>query len=110
MEENLPFEIIAHAGDAMDNIMSAMDCISGSNFCEARKLLTVAEESIVKAHKIQTQLIQNDIRDGSNTKVSIILVHAQDHLMNAILARNYTVKLLKICEQLNGRIDECRQK
>ncbi|MDU4935752.1 MAG: PTS lactose/cellobiose transporter subunit IIA [Peptostreptococcaceae bacterium] len=36
-----------------------------------------------KAHRYQTELIQNEAQ-GNKTEMSVILVHAQDHIMNAM--------------------------
>ena len=47
----------------------------------ARKLMEQSREALNEAHKIQTRLIGDDQGVGK-TKVSLVLVHAQDHLMN----------------------------
>lgn len=45
-----------------------------------------SESACLQAHKIQTALISQDEGCGK-IKVNLILVHAQDHLMNAILCQ-----------------------
>ena len=39
-----------------------------------------------EAHLVQTKLIEGDAGEGK-MKVSLVLVHAQDHLMTSMLAR-----------------------
>ncbi|CZR99076.1 Lichenan-specific phosphotransferase enzyme IIA component [Clostridioides difficile] len=46
-------------------------------------MLKESKEVINKAHRYQTELIQNEA-SGNKTEMSVILVHAQDHLMNAM--------------------------
>lgn len=59
-----------------------------------------SESACLQAHKIQTALISQDEGCGK-IKVNLILIHAQDHLMNAILcrdlARNYFIKKRTPC-------------
>ncbi|MCF0239466.1 MAG: DNA polymerase II large subunit, partial [Streptococcus gallolyticus] len=40
-----------------------------------------------KAHKIQTELLQGEMQ-GNPCEFSLLLVHSQDHLMNAMLAKD----------------------
>ncbi len=58
-----------------------------------------SELACLQAHKIQTALISQDEGCGK-IEVNLILVHAQDHLMNAILcdlAGNYFIKKRAPC-------------
>lgn len=60
-----------------------------------------SESACLQAHKIQTALISQDEGCGK-IKVNLILVHAQDHLMNAMLCRdlasgNYFIKKRTPC-------------
>ncbi len=51
-----------------------------------------SESACLQAHKIQTALISQDEGCGK-IKVNLILIHAQDHLMNAILCQDLARKL-----------------
>ncbi|MOA67136.1 Lichenan-specific phosphotransferase enzyme IIA component [compost metagenome] len=46
-------------------------------------MLAEARVSSRTAHKIQTSLLQQEA-SGNKYEVSVLLIHAQDHLMNAI--------------------------
>ncbi|ETJ35662.1 Lichenan-specific phosphotransferase enzyme iia component, partial [human gut metagenome] len=50
---------------------------------EARKLIEKADKELAESHKVQTSLIQNEAA-GKKTEVSLLLVHAQDHLMTSM--------------------------
>ncbi|PLO51611.1 PTS lactose/cellobiose transporter subunit IIA, partial [Klebsiella pneumoniae] len=47
------------------------------------------------AHLVQTQLIEADEGEGK-TKMTLVMVHAQDHLMTSILAKELIAELIAI--------------
>ena len=51
------------------------------------------------AHRVQTQLIESDEGEGK-MKVSLVLVHAQDHLMTSMLARELVAELIELHEKV----------
>lgn len=84
-EYEIAFEIILHAGNAKNNALAAMREARTGDFAKAQKLLTDAEMELRESHKTQTGLLQEEAQ-GKRTKLSLILVHAQDHLSTAIFA------------------------
>mgnify|MGYP003483022878 FL=1 len=54
---------------------------------------------MLRAHDIQTQLICKEA-DGEEIKIGILMVHAQDHLMCSILARELVEELIKIYKKI----------
>ena len=91
------FEIIAFAGDAMSLIMQALDELADNKFDEANQRIQEAKLEINKAHQVQTDLLMKGFKEDSvQEPVSLIMVHAQDHLMNAMLAIQLVEKLIKI--------------
>lgn len=57
---------------------------------EAKAKLKAADKAQLTAHNLQTELLQKEA-SGDHTPVDVFLVHAQDHLMCAMLA----VELIK---------------
>ncbi|WP_242622108.1 PTS lactose/cellobiose transporter subunit IIA [Olsenella sp. Marseille-P4559] len=57
---------------------------------EAKARLEAADKAQLTAHNLQTELLQKEA-SGDHTPVDVFLVHAQDHLMCAMLA----VELIK---------------
>lgn len=53
------------------------------DFDKAKELLAEAKSSSQKAHKIQTMFIQEEAA-GNKLEINVLLIHAQDHLMNAL--------------------------
>lgn len=91
------FEIIGFAGDAMSLIMQALDELADNKFDEANQRIQEAKLEINKAHQVQTDLLMKGFKEDSvQEPVSLIMVHAQDHLMNAMLAIQLVEKLIKI--------------
>ena len=64
------------------------------NIEEARKLLKESKAEVNKAHIRQIELIQQEAC-ANKTDVSLVLIHAQDHLMNTI---NYQMLADKIID------------
>lgn len=51
------------------------------------KSFKTAAEELSKAHHYQTELIQNEA-GGEKTEMTLLMVHAQDHLMNAMTVKD----------------------
>lgn len=81
--ETVTMQLIVNSGDARSKAMEAIICAKTGNFTEAAGRLEEANKSLAKAHEFQTDLIQEEA-EGKVEKVSILMAHAQDHLMNAI--------------------------
>lgn len=93
--EMIVFEIISNGGNAKGLVYEAIAMSEEKNFEEAEKLLKEADEYLVKAHQIQTDLIQAEAR-GEHKKVSVLFVHAQDHLMSAMEVRTLAENIIKL--------------
>ncbi|MGL5977645.1 MAG: PTS lactose/cellobiose transporter subunit IIA [Erysipelotrichaceae bacterium] len=85
--------IIMYAGDARSNIIQALQASRKDQKLEARALMEEAANSLLEAHKIQTLLLQAEMR-GEDTSISLLLIHSQDHLMNALLAKDMAEEIL----------------
>ena len=66
---------------------------------EADDLLRQATESANAAHAVQTRLIEADQGEGK-IPVTLVLVHAQDHLMTSMLARELVAELIELHEKV----------
>lgn len=66
---------------------------------EARKKLQDAAEELSKAHHYQTELIQNEA-GGEKTEMTLLMVHAQDHLMNAMTVKDLAAEIIELYEKI----------
>jgi PTS system cellobiose-specific IIA component len=91
--ENAVMTIIVNAGEARSMCMSALRYARGGDIDRANTLLAEADNFFKAAHRLQTQLIEEDEGSGK-IPVTLILVHAQDHLMTALLAREMVSEMV----------------
>jgi cellobiose PTS system EIIA component len=87
MTEEIIFAIILHAGNARAEAYEALRAAQAGDFAAAADSLARAEAEVGDAHRVQADLIQKEAR-GEKTEVSLLMVHAQDHLMTAISEKN----------------------
>lgn len=84
MNENelvsVAMQIILHAGDARVEINKALKAAKKFDFNTAKSCMTGAEQCVLKAHKAQTEIIQNEA-SGKVYPYSLLFAHAQDTLM-----------------------------
>ncbi len=95
----ISFNIIAHAGDAKGLAFEAIREAKAGNIESAREKLVESKDTMVKAHRFQTELIQNEA-SGNKTEMSVILVHAQDHLMNAMTFQQLAEEFIDLYERI----------
>jgi PTS system cellobiose-specific IIA component len=69
------------------------------DFASARAMMDQSRLALNEAHLVQTKLIEGDQGEGK-MKVSLVLVHAQDHLMTSMLARELVTELIDLHEKI----------
>ncbi len=87
--------IIVNAGSARSMSMEAISEAKKNNFVEARQKIEEAGKELGKAHRIQTDLIQAEAR-GEKQEATLLMIHAQDHLMNAMTVKDLAEELLEV--------------
>lgn len=87
--------IIINAGQSRSLSYEALRHAKQGNFTEAEGLMKEAQEFANQAHLVQTQLIEADEGEGK-TKMTLIMVHAQDHLMTSMLAKELVAELIEL--------------
>ncbi|MEN2766867.1 PTS lactose/cellobiose transporter subunit IIA [Ornithinibacillus xuwenensis] len=95
----LSFTIILHAGNARSSAMEAISYAKDYNFSAAREKIKEAEEAFVEAHHVQTDLLQLEA-SGKKHEVTVILVHAQDHLMTALTVKDLANEMITMYERM----------
>lgn len=96
----ISFEIIADAGDARRFAAKAWTTALDGEFEQARSLLEDSRAAFEKAHRKQTDLLFSEM-NGSNKKVSILLLHSQDQLMNAQTVLELVKDMIDMLEKQN---------
>lgn len=97
----LSFTIILHAGNARSYAMEAIGLAKGYDFKAAREKIEAANNEFVEAHQFQTKLIQAEA-SGQKNDVTVILVHAQDHLMTAMTVKDLAIEMIDMYERMKA--------
>lgn len=99
--EQIIFEIISNGGTAKGLAYEAIAASETGAFEKVYELLKAADDYLVKAHQIQTNIIQDEAA-GNNHEVSVLFVHAQDHLMTAMEVRSLADNLILMNKRLHA--------
>lgn len=97
--EKVAFQIISAAGDALSTMLSALKKAREGDFLKAEELMKESNVFLSKAHKAQTDMIVEEAR-GNKAEYSLLMVHAQDHIMNAILAQSLIGEMLHLYKKI----------
>lgn len=90
-------QIILHAGDARLHCTNALKHLESDAIEEAQAEMKLANQEIIKAHKLQTNAISSETK-GEEAIYSVLFAHAQDTLMTVYSELNITKRLLRIFE------------
>ena len=93
--ETAAMELVGNAGESRSLSFEALNLAKEGKFDEAKNKINEAKEKMLKAHSIQTSLICKEA-DGKDLKIGLLMVHAQDHLMTAILARELIEEIIEL--------------
>ncbi|WP_295891618.1 PTS lactose/cellobiose transporter subunit IIA [uncultured Vibrio sp.] len=94
-QELVVMEIICNAGEARSLCYEALRLSREQDFEGAENALVNAKECLNKAHLTQTQLIEQDQGEGK-VAMTLVMVHAQDHLMTTILAQEMATEMVAL--------------
>lgn len=98
-DEEQVMALLIHAGQARSDAMEAIAAARQKEWSLSEQLMKCAEEACRQAHKIQTALIGQDEGCGK-ISMNLILVHAQDHLMTAMLCQDLAKEIIKLRQEL----------
>lgn len=98
-EEQIVMGLILNGGDARSKAIKAIQLANKGNFEEALEEIKQCNVSLNKAHSLQTSIIQAEAR-GEKTQLSLLMIHGQDHLMNAITVRDLAVEMIELYKQI----------
>lgn len=93
--EEVSFQIILHGGNARNLAMEAIRHAKVREFEAANQKIQEANEEMSKAHQFQTDLIQGEAR-GEKIEIRLLLIHAQDHLMNAMTVVDLAEEVIEL--------------
>ncbi|GAA3888608.1 MULTISPECIES: PTS lactose/cellobiose transporter subunit IIA [Gibbsiella] len=98
-DESTIMELLIHAGQARSDAMEAIAASRCHEWPRAEALMASSEAACREAHRIQTILIGQDEGCGK-INVNLILVHAQDHLMTAMLCQDLAKEIIALRKEM----------
>lgn len=103
--ESIILNLITNSGEAKSLAMEAIAFSKVKSFEQAHEALEKAAKCLSLAHKSQTALIQAEA-GGQQTELSMLLIHAQDHLMNAITTNDLAGEMVALYEMIFNKLGE----
>lgn len=97
--EEVVMGLIINSGQARSLAYAALKQAKQGDFIAARTMMDQSRLALNEAHLVQTKLIEGDQGEGK-MKLSLVLVHAQDHLMTSMLARELVTELIDLHEKI----------
>lgn len=91
--------LIMNAGNTKGEAIAALAAAKENHFSEAESRMKAANDALVEAHNTQTSLLTAEA-SGNNSEVTLLMVHSQDHLMNAISYLGLTQELIDVYKRL----------
>ena len=97
--EEYLLEIIVNSGEAKSLAYEAIQMAKEGDMEAADLKIKEAEKIQVEAHKAQTELLCGEA-SGEKTPFSVLLIHAQDHLMNSITFVDLAKEMVELYRRL----------
>lgn len=94
--------LIIYGGNAKSLSMEAIYAAKNGQFDVAIEKLKEADESLVQAHQSQTSLLTKEA-SGDNIELTLLMVHGQDHLMNAITFKDLATEVIDVYRKMDGQ-------
>jgi len=96
--DQIVMELVVSGGNARSKAMEAIKAAKKGDFETAKEKIKEANEALNKAHNFQTGLIQKEA-GGEGVEISLLMIHAQDHLMNAMTVRDLAKEMVCMYEK-----------
>ncbi|GLB32916.1 PTS cellobiose transporter subunit IIA [Lacrimispora amygdalina] len=93
--EMIVMKLVVNGGNARSTAIEALRAAKAGDFKKADELMEEADTILKEAHEIQTEMIQNEL-NGNKVEVGLLMVHAQDHLMNAMTVMDLCKEMIDI--------------
>lgn len=100
-QELMIMELVVNAGEGRSFAMEALKAARTGDFEKAGELVKKSEQSIQNAHKSQIDIISKEAA-GQPFPMSLLMVHAQDHVMNAMTVLDMAKEMIQMYKMMKG--------
>lgn len=100
-EQNLEviMGLIINGGNAKSSVFEAINAAKAGDFEKADEKLKESDGFLTEAHNVQTGMLTEEAK-GNHAKVSLLTVHSQDHIMNAITFRDLAGEIVDLYKKM----------
>ena len=98
MDEMQIMNLVVNSGNARSMAIEALRAAKYGDFEQAESLLADADQVLLGAHEVQTELIQNEL-NGKGIDIGLLVVHSQDHLMCAMVVIDLVKEMVEILKK-----------
>lgn len=92
-------QIIVYAGNAKSLAMNAIKEAKSGEIADAKKMLEESKSNLKIAHQYHTDILQT-FANNPEEAANMFLTHAQDHMMAAITAADFTKEFIDLHEEI----------
>lgn len=96
------FNLILHSGNAQSCAMEAIYSAKEDDFKTAKEKLEQAQEEMVLAHKVQTELLFGEA-NNEKYEINVLLIHAMDHMATSNVVVELAEELVGLHQKLSCR-------
>lgn len=93
--ELIAMNLVGNSGESRSLAFEALAKVKLGKYEEADEKMKLSKERILQAHGMQTELIVKEA-DGEKIEIGLLMVHAQDHLMTSMLARELILEIIEL--------------
>lgn len=99
--EQIAMTMISKAGEGRALSMEAIEYAKEGDFLKAEECLSRSTKCLQAGHKANVDLLWAEAQD-KNMKISILLIHAQDHIMDAMTVRELAEQMIALYKKTQG--------
>ena len=97
VDEEKIVSVIASAGSAKSFAFQAMEEAEEGDLSAAWDSLEEARKALVEGHQAHTDILHIDVTEG--VEVTLLIVHASNHLSNAEMSIDFAERIIKLYER-----------
>ena len=92
-------QLMLNAGDAKKAAHEAIEVAHDGDLATAKQKLAQAKETLNTAHNTQTKMLTSEAQ-GKKVELTLLIVHAQDHLMTAMTYVDLAGEIIRLYQRL----------
>lgn len=97
--ETIITELVVNGGEARGKALNAVHAAKNNEMEKAEALMIECKKALSVAHNFQTNMIQQTLNpevEEKDTYASLLMVHGQDHLMDAMVVKDLAQEMIDI--------------